>query len=143
MRRQLAVTLLLLVPAFSGCGSPNDRQPLSGTVLLNGVPLDNGAIKFDPTTPDQKYATGAMIQAGKFDISGEFGLTPGTYKVVITSMEFDPSAPPPVAKGPGGAPPPVMRERVPSKYNSQSNVTVVVKPDRASNRFDFDIKDAQ
>lgn len=81
-----------------------------------------------------------MIQAGKFDIPHEFGLTPGTYKVVITSMEIDPSAPPPVAKGPGGAPPPAMRERVPSEYNSKSNVTIVVKPDRAANRFDFDIK---
>jgi len=141
MRKFVAPILLLLSFLPTGCGGNSDgRQALSGSVLLHGEPLDHGAVKFQPTTPDQQYATGAMIQLGKFDIPREFGLTPGVYKVIITSQELDKNEPAPVAKGPGGTLPPAMRERVPAAYNSQSTLTIEVKAMREVNRFDFDIK---
>ncbi len=137
--RKICTPLLLLL--LFGCGSNTDgRRALSGTVVLNGEPLDHGAIKFQTTDPAQKYETGAMIEHGKFNIPAEFGLTPGVYKVVITSQEVDKNAQPPVAKGPGGTPPPKMRERIPPEYSSQGSRAIEVKATPEANVFDFDIK---
>lgn len=132
-------TPLLFLLLFGCTGNTDGRRALSGTIVLKGEPLDHGAIKFQTTDPAQKYETGAMIVMGKFDIPAEFGLTPGVYKVTITSQEIDKSAPPP-ATSPGGTPPPKMRERIPAEYNNPSTRTIEVKAAPAANRFDFDIK---
>ena len=132
-------TPLLLLLLFGCTGNTDGRRALSGTIVLKGEPLDHGAIKFQTTDPAQKYETGAMIVMGKFDIPAEFGLTPGVYKVVITSQEVDKNAPPPVATGPGGTPPPAMRERIPAEY-SQGSRTIEVKAAPEANRFDFDVR---
>ncbi|MSU77111.1 MAG: hypothetical protein EXS16_03335 [Gemmataceae bacterium] len=132
--------LLLSLLPLACAGNTDGRRALSGTVVLNGEPLDHGAIKFQATDPSQKYETGAMIELGKFNIPAEFGLTPGVYKVTITSQEIDKNVAPPVAKGPGGTPPPAMHERIPPDYNSQSSRTIEVKAAPEANKFDFDIK---
>ena len=140
--RACASALLVLAAVFpAGCGSDaaDGRQALSGTVRLRGEPLDHGSIQFQPTAPEQKYATGAMIEHGKFSISREFGLTPGVYLVVISSQEIDKNAPPPGAV-PGASPPPKMRELIPPEYGVRSKRTIEVKAGREPNHFDFDLK---
>jgi hypothetical protein len=142
MRKICFFWLLIVSFLAAGCSSnPDERQALSGTIRLRGEVLDQGAVKFLPTTPEQKYGTGAMIQNGKFDISPEFGLTPGVYKVMIMSQEpDDKNAPPPAAKEPGATPPPIMRERIPPEYNSHSTLTIEVKNGRQTNQLNIDIK---
>lgn len=126
--------VLLMVTALSGCGQkdPLGRQAISGTVTLNGTPLEQGAITF---LPEGKKDTsgGAAIAAGKYAIAREHGLAPGRYKVMINA-----------SKGGGigsneapGMPAPAI-ELIPEEYNTKSDKTVEVT-DKGPNTFKFEI----
>ena len=70
--------------ATMGCSSgekPSGRLAISGEVQLDGQPLDTGSIQFEPAEKTSKLNAGAVITAGKYQISAENGLPPGKYKV--------------------------------------------------------------
>lgn len=133
------VTALVVLAA--GCGASNPRREISGKVLLKGVPLDNGTIDFSPLgggkegVPTTKE--GCLITNGEYKILAETGLTPGQYRVVISSGDnVDPN-------DPGGLPGPtgnyVSKDRIPAAYNTASTQEVEVT-DKGPNVFDWDIK---
>ncbi|MCL6508147.1 MAG: hypothetical protein K6T59_14115 [Bryobacteraceae bacterium] len=89
------LAMLALLP---GCGSdPSGRQPVRGTVKVNGTPLELGDISFQPLE-GQATASGAPIRAGEYAIPREQGLAPGKYRVVLhapapgTGGQVDPNA---------------------------------------------------
>jgi hypothetical protein len=121
----------------AGCGPRSDRLPISGEVILDGVPLDAGSIRFSSAGGEKISATGALIQNGEFNIPADKGLPPGTYHVEITAP--DNSAPPVTIRGPQGEPGiPTQPERIPPEYNVESNKSVDVTAD-GDNHFEFEI----
>jgi len=100
--------LPLLLPLAAGCGGPYKTASVSGRVTLNGKPLANAAVLFQPvaTQGDNEPGPGST---GVTDADGHYTLTLigkkgkgaiiGKHKVRITKMaqESDPSddRPPP------------------------------------------------
>jgi hypothetical protein len=145
MRQTMGTRLLaclMLMPAsaasFSaGCGGAQDdlpRQPVAGTVKLQGEPLKSGLIQFQPASPDASTAGGAGIVDGQYSISRAEGLVPGTYQVSITSAA---AAAPTAGALPGDSAPPA-KEPIPAKYNARTTLKAEVKAD-APNKFDYDL----
>lgn len=137
--------LALLGLLGAGCGSGDNlpREAVSGTVQFEGKPLDSGDIQFFPTgAAENAIATGGPISAGKYAIPQADGLTPGTYKVMISSA----GAPPTKGKGAQaeevgempGLGPLHAEELIPAKYNNQSELTATVKAG-GPNVFPFDL----
>jgi hypothetical protein len=138
---------LLLAAAgltVSGCwGSGDDapRESVSGTVTLDGKPLAAGAIQFFPAATSASgftFGGGDSIKNGKFSISREVGLVPGTYRVSIYSGNAKAERPKAVAPGRFAQ---VAKEIIPFKYNAQSTLTADVPKGGLSDlRFDLQSK---
>jgi hypothetical protein len=136
--RRLVLPLALLLTA--GCDdktTPVDtlpRQPVSGTVSLDGKPLPDGKIQFDPADGSKGPTAVAVadIKDGKFSIEKAQGPVPGQYKVSITSR---PSAHIDAGDMPGTAPK-REPEKIPAKYNTSTTLAKDVAAGSA-NVFDF------
>jgi hypothetical protein len=125
--------LLLLVAAglvSAGCGPPDPRVKVEGTVTLDGRPLAEGQVIF---VPDDRArgAEGGVIAAGRFTIR----VHPGSHRVEIVSMVRE-ERPVPA----GGLPEQGIsfRNLVPSRYNEQSTLTADAAPS-GPNRVDFEL----
>lgn len=85
----LAMSLAATWPWLAGCGGEGaDVVPVSGTVTLNGQPLEGAAIVFTPA-PNNMTGTAGSDATGpegnyKAQHDGRFGLAPGKYVVLIT-----------------------------------------------------------
>jgi len=134
MRKKIVVVACLLAGVGCATKDPHGREALTGSVTFQGRPLDAGVIEFLPSDPNQGVSARALIQDGRFVISRSQGVPPGTYRVLISSPEPNPT------EGPAGPPgmkmPPPGRDRIPARYNRESRETVVVRSD-AANQFDF------
>ena len=124
--------------AFSGCGGGGDglpREPVSGTVTLDGRPLVDGSITFVPTGAEGP-PVGGLIHDGTYSIARLDGPVPGPHGVSIYSQQ------PTGKKFPDQADPSVMlderRETISGRYNSRSQLTAEVKAG-GDNTFNFDL----
>lgn len=117
------VTLAWVLASVGGCGS--GVRPItgsvgaSGTVTLNGQPLEQGMVRFAPQGGKAQPATG-QIKSGKFTMlttASSPGVVIGKYKVSILSNK--PFTPPTLA--PGTPPDPKAKFEpesfIPKKYN--------------------------
>jgi hypothetical protein len=130
----MLLTAGLVLP---GCGPSSDLLEVSGKVTLDGVALNSGSIRCTSVGSDKLVASGAMIVAGEFVIPQETGLSPGTYRVEISSPDDD--APPIVYKNTPDDPGVLTQpDRIPPKYNVESDQTIEVTTD-GENEFAFDI----
>jgi hypothetical protein len=135
-RRWSLLACLLLA---SGCGDGTGRHAISGRVLFQGQPLDEGSIMFLPKSPELS-PSGAPIARGEYKVPKSHGLAAGTYEVRVSSgergtdvrKEMDPEQA-------GGEPYPIARERIPPRYNTKSELRIEVK-DGGPFTFDFDLK---
>jgi hypothetical protein len=112
---------------LSGCGAEDAPElgTVSGTVKLDGKPLPNASVVFDPE--QGSISMGRTDDAGHYELRysfDEMGAVPGKHTVHIGTG--DQSAEPPA------------REVVPAKYNHLSKLTQEVKP--GENTIDFDLK---
>ncbi len=132
--RQSFVVAVGAILMAAGCGSGNKLQPVSGTVLYKGEPLESGSVTFlftDPPGP----AGGALITNGKFKIEASRGLAPGTYRVQVSSPQgVGKRTPEQIAAG-ASTP---AKERISPKYNTKSTLTVEVTPS-GPNEFSWSI----
>jgi len=129
-------TLLLIVGFLvvcGGCGSSSGRRAVKGTVTYQGKPLENGTITFQTTTTPPVMAGGSVIQDGKYDISAEKGLEPGTYRVLI-SAAGPPAKQTPAERAAGASP--HASELIPARYNTETTLTAEIKAG-ASDPVDF------
>jgi hypothetical protein len=127
--QQTATALPILVVVWLLCGCSRDvlgRYAISGSVKVDGSPLQIGNISFQPTE-EQATSSGAVVSGGKFSIPRAGGLVAGKYRVVINA------AVPPVdgkvltAEAMPGDPPPPPLERIPPEWNVASQHTIEVK----------------
>lgn len=118
-----------------GCGT---KLPVvAGTVTLDGEPLANATVLFLPQDPVQPPAQGVTNDAGKYtlnQLAATDGIQLGNYSVRIAtyrpeSRDVDP-------------PIPSVTERVPVKYNLETELNAVVTARRSSaeQRFDFSLR---
>ncbi len=120
-----------------GCGGdPNGQQPVSGTVLFQGQPLDQGHLLFVPAVSGTTEA-GATIEQGAFDIPQANGLVPGSYQVKVFSYDQS-GAKVQNADIPGDPGNVQFKERIPTRYNTKTELTAEVKSGR--NHFDFKLE---
>lgn len=123
-----------------GCGPATDRLPLSGTVTLDGAPLDRGTVRFTNDGPTATKSAGALIRDGEFLIPREKGLPPGTYRLQITSPDRSGQMVR-VGAGPNNPGMFVAKERIPESYNVRSEHVVELTAS-GENKFSFTITSA-
>ncbi|HEY4262548.1 MAG TPA: hypothetical protein VGM98_20465 [Schlesneria sp.] len=131
MRRLVsAVCLTISIIVLSGCGgTPKDplgRQSVSGKVTLDGKPIDQGSISFQPVVDTgPATASGATITNGQYKIPAESGLAPGDYRVVILSPEPEPKrSADEMMNNPSATP---SKERVAAKFNKETELKATIK----------------
>ena len=119
-----------------GCSDRTDDLPrlaISGTVTLDGKPLERGTIRFEPKPANrQPVQAFGPIEGGGFAIPSAVGPTPGSYAVVISSasqeatdLEDDPARKVVVKPDP-----------IPPRYNRRSTLTAEVAAEGPS-AFEF------
>jgi hypothetical protein len=116
-----------------GCGGGADLPlgQVEGTILLDGAPLPNAIVEFQPagSTGAGRPSVGETGPDGKYKLrfaKNQWGAVVGQHKVRITTFSPD---------GDGG-----FRERVPAAYNSHSNLVRDVQGQ--GNWIDFDLQSA-
>jgi hypothetical protein len=128
---------LMLVCVGCGGGDGLNRQAVTGKVAVDGKPIPNGSIGFEPLSPGG-IGSGAIITNGTYSISQAEGLPPGKYRVTISGNEgnqFQSSA----GTMPGDEDMPMTKDLVPPGWNKDGAHDVEVK-DSGSNEFNFEIK---
>jgi hypothetical protein len=109
---------------------------VSGTVQLDGQPVEEGSIQFIPVEGTKGPGTGAVITKGSYHIPRGQGVVVGKNRVELRAFKTtgrivqDPTAPPGVK----------TEERVqafPPEYNDKSTEVREIQP--GSNTFDFDV----
>jgi hypothetical protein len=122
-----ALRLLLLGMTVSlGCQDPSPYQfaPISGVVTLDGEPLANAFVNFQPNGGPGSTAT--TDQEGKYSlttINGEIGAVVGVHTVAIYSVHSQ-EAPKTDTDTQGG-----QKERVPMRFNYRTELTLEVLPE--------------
>jgi len=115
---------------LAGCGGRSDLGQVTGRVTLDGKPVADAAVEFTPTME-------GSIATGRTDSSGEYslmfsrdvaGASLGENVVRISTFDVD------YVEGKGEV---SIPERIPAKYNRNSELKVTVEPGR--NRHDFDL----
>jgi hypothetical protein len=129
------ITALLIL---SGCGGdPLGRHAISGTVTVEGTPLEKGNIAFTPTEKSST-SSGTVIEGGKYSIKQDKGLPVGKYRVTI-------NAPVPGTGGavqtnaPPGEPIPPPQEMIAPEWNEKSEQSIEVT-EKGPYQFNFDAK---
>ena len=128
-------SLCSILVASMGCAPENSlgRQPVSGTITVNGESLLHGSILFAPDDPTG-VSSGAEIENGTYAIAAHQGLTQGTYTVRIYATDEEAEQVAPTLPGPGVKTQP---ELIPAAYNMKSNLKLEVLDTPAV--FDLDI----
>jgi len=126
-RREAVVGLVIGAFFLAGCGGPEhpDVGRVNGVITLDGKPLPDATVMFQPTEGRASVAT--TDNAGKYSLlylDGVPGAKLGSHKVIIRTEIPGEDGQPPIAK-----------EKLPKKYHEQTELTAEVK--RGSNTFDF------
>lgn len=129
------VLLFSLVACVAGCGGES-LVPLEGTVTLDGKPMAGVHVLFFPTEAEANDATqyrGITDNQGHYSLErasdDSVGLTPGTYRVSLTTA---------VIEGFSDELTPTPPERVPRKYRD-GTLTFDV-PEGGTQEANFEMK---
>jgi hypothetical protein len=128
----------VVVTGAPGCGSASDgieRRAVFGSVTLDGKPLPDGSITFNPTGTGP--SAGGSIADGRYSISRSEGPSPGPHQVYVYSLEKT-GRKIPDADGPPGSTVDEMKSRVPERYNIRSELKAEVQKE-GENRFNFEL----
>lgn len=133
------LTLVLLIAAGCDPGDGLDRRAITGSATLDGRPLEQGAVLFEPVSNAIGTAVGATIHGGAFTIARASGPVPGDYRVRIYSASNIQAPPAPGQSERASRP---MVERIPERYNGRTTLKVRVA-DRGSNSFPFVLESSE
>ena len=137
MKALSAVGLVCVLALTSGCGKgdPHNRQPVAGTITIDGKPIPYGNIEFAPADGQPTSIT-LEIRDGKFAVDAKGGLAPGKYVIRVQGMDGPPPPPPDVPGTPSG---PQPKSIVPDKFGARSQETVTIKAGD-KNELNIDLK---
>jgi hypothetical protein len=125
-----------------GCGGRSDdypREPISGTVTLDGKPIERGYITFEPKS-GQPTQSGGMIEQGKYEVPVQSGAVPGAYSVAVfaEAAKVAVNASPGTPEYEAAAKKVSSGNPVPAKYNFNSILKAEVKAGEP-NVFNFEL----
>jgi len=86
------MAIMASIVFFAGCKSGEESnglpklKPVSGTITLNGKPLEGVVISFLPTAEGGTMTVGQSREEGKYKLSylGMLGCAPGQYQVMLS-----------------------------------------------------------
>jgi hypothetical protein len=119
-----------------GCG--NGRVPVTGTVLFEGRPVEEGMITLEPVD-GQGPTTGGMITAGKYDLRGQASATVGEKIVRIVALRKTGRKIAAGSPAPAGTMVDEVIQCIPKQFNDESTLRIQVTAGR-SNTHEFDLK---
>jgi len=126
-----AVLVAATYLTLAGCQSAIEKASVSGTVTLNGEPVQVGTISFEPTDPAAPSAS-AEIHDGRFSVESPVG----NRRVAIMAYRQ--------AKGLGPDGKPYQEQYLPAKYNLESDRYFEVEPEPMTNqKFDLTIPESE
>lgn len=120
---------------FFGVGGDDpSRVLLSGSVKIDGQPLDHGTIYFLPVSSATEPTSGsALVDHGEFAVSDDASMTPGTYTVKISGLGLEGLTA--RAGEEGNA---ALVEPLPRRYNEESELEVVI-PHCGTRHLEFNL----
>ncbi len=127
------LAIVALVASVVGC-SNGDVGYVTGTVHLDGKPLEGARVTFYPQLNEKDAFSNGGTSIGQTDAEGKYklmygrgedGAKVGKHKVYIETLE----------EGGGGDYGAGRKEEVPKRYNSETELEVEVKP--GNNTIDF------
>ena len=126
-----AAGLLLL----SGCSDAGpQRASVSGTVLVDGQPFEEGTINFFPVGDTQGPSAGAVIEKGEYQIERQKGVVVGQNRVEIQgNRKTGRKIPDPMGSG---ALVDELVEALPPECNSKSTLSRTVTSGHNTINFD-------
>jgi hypothetical protein len=131
------LTALLFLNVLAGCtDSDAHRGEAHGEVTLDGQPVAEGTITFEPTNDNGGPSSGGSIEDGHYRVRQEGGPAIGTNRVEISAPRKTGRQIPHPAN-PGATLEEIV-EAAPPQYNRRSEQVVDVKPGK--NRFDFHLE---
>jgi hypothetical protein len=141
--------VLVFITLLTGCvkQSPYDTEFVSGTILVDGAPMQGISIIFSPVNPNEGHSAGGITGAeGKYKLSTAgldigSGAVSGTYNVTFRKIEIvgnDLSMEEAAEKYPNGLP---VIYHVPQKYENQktSGIEPVIVEKNKKNVFNFNL----
>ncbi|WLD12567.1 carboxypeptidase-like regulatory domain-containing protein [Planctellipticum variicoloris] len=150
--RRLAVIVLLCAAGCGGGGDNTPRYPASGTVLLEGAPVDGAVVAF--SREDGNATAVAMTdEMGQFQLNvppGKRGVPAGKYRISVRKSSVAPTYKEPTTfeemekehkAGVKPGPPPAPKLGVPARYGdpATSLLTEEVTP-TGKNEFTIQLK---
>lgn len=124
LRRYGCLLLMIGAGLFAGCGS-TDRPELgsvTGTVTMDGQPLPNVWVMFNPTTGG-RTSIARTNEQGEYKmmyLEGTPGVNIGSHQVVIVTYNEDEVE---EMRANTGSP---VKDPIPAKYNTQTTLTAEV-----------------
>jgi hypothetical protein len=131
---------MIVMIVLAGCGVSDGltREPVSGEVTLDGLPLRDGTILLEPLSPGVGTAVGGTIRRGHFEIDRSRGPVAGDYRARIYARS-DIQAP--ARPGSSVHKPRPLVELIPEIYNVHSTLRSQVVRDNV-NVIRFDLRTA-
>jgi hypothetical protein len=132
--RRAIVCVLLLACGACNSSSSLERAAVKGTVLLDGQPLQEGRILFEPTAGNTGPSAGGSILNGAYEISADKGVVLGKNLVRINATK------PSGKKVPSAIPDQMIDETIeaiPEQFNAKSTLERDVQP--GPNQFNFEL----
>ncbi|MCA9234112.1 MAG: hypothetical protein KC485_07280 [Gemmatimonadetes bacterium] len=128
-RLDLAALIALGIAAavVSGCDDPTVGI-ISGSVTVDGQPVETGSIAFFPTGGDA-FTAGGVIAGGQYSARvplGELRVEIRVPKQVGEQKLYDVPDSPLM---------PILDEALPAKYNNRSELSITVEPGRSKHDF--------
>ncbi len=136
MRALILAGVCLLSLALAGCGGGDVKLVrVAGQVLMDGEPVPNARVIFDPAGGG-RLSAGVTSDDGRYDltyIEHRRGALPGNHKVRITTfVEADKdSSDPEIQTG--------RPETIPPEYNAQTTLEVEV-PEQRTVELNFELE---
>lgn len=126
------------------------RYPVSGKVTVNGAPLAQGRISFEPPPGTEGRVASGEIRDGSYSLtthSPDDGALPGSYLVTVVAKQLDNSN---VVKNAGGGAgrqddvykaEKAAKRLVPAKYELAQTSGLKAEVGAKTNSIDFDLTD--
>lgn len=141
------LTLLLVAPLLlAGCGEGGPvLVPVSGTVTLNGKPLEGAELTFVPDPTNTQVTPGADVTGPEGNYKAMYqarsGLAVGKYKVIVSKKAATQPLPEVFKEDPSMASMAGMtKETLPAAYGDASKTSFSVEVPPEGKIADFDIK---
>jgi hypothetical protein len=130
VRFALGIALFGLFLAAIGCGGGHKMADISGTVKVDGNPVD-GSMTFVPVDGNSQTA-GCEIKNGKYSAQVPIGMMKVSISVPVLDYKKK------LYNTPDSPTGDMMKESLPARYNAETELTVEIKS--GSNQKDWELQ---